>query len=54
MDAESVRKILKTFNLTNTNATIMKLTKIMYLNESVNQKPLEPEIRFRVAKSANF
>ena len=40
MDAESVRKTLKTFNLTTTNAFLMKLTKIMYLHESVNRKPL--------------
>ena len=40
MDAESGRKTLKTFNLTTTNAIIMKLTTIMYLHESVNQKPL--------------
>ena len=35
MDAESVRKTLKTFNLTTTNAILMKLTTIMYLHESV-------------------
>ena len=41
MDAETVRKTLKTFNLTTTNAILMKLTTIMYLHESVNQKPLK-------------
>ena len=40
MNAESVRKNLKTFNLTTTNAILMKLTTIMYLHESVNWKPL--------------
>ena len=40
MNAESVRKNLKTFNLTTTNAILMKLTTIMYLHESVNRKPL--------------
>ena len=39
-DAELVRKNLKIFNLTTTNTIMMKLTKIMYLHESVNQKPL--------------
>ena len=40
MNAESVRKTLKTFNFTTTNAILMKLTTITYLHESVNQKPL--------------
>ena len=40
MDTELVRKTLKTFNLTTTNAILMKLTTIMYLRESVNRKPL--------------
>ena len=40
MDAKSVRKTLKTFNLTTTNAILMKLTTIMYLHESVNWKLL--------------
>ena len=41
MNAESARKTLKkTFNLATTNAILMKLTTIMYLHESVNQKPL--------------
>ena len=44
LDAESVRKTFKTFNLTATNAMLMKLTTIMYLHESVNRKLLEPEI----------
>ena len=33
VDAESVRKTLENFNLTTTNATLMKLTKIMVLHE---------------------
>ena len=33
MDAKSVRKTLKTYNLTTTNAILMKLTKIMYLHK---------------------
>ena len=40
VDAESVRKALKIFNLTTTNAILMKLTTIMYLHESVNRKAL--------------
>ena len=40
MDAESVRKMLEIFNLTTTNAILMKLTTIMYLYESVNRKAL--------------
>ena len=37
VNAESVCKTLETFNLTTTNATLIKLTTIMYLHESVNQ-----------------
>ena len=40
MNAESVRKTLEIFNLTTTNAILMKLTTIMYLHESVNRKAL--------------
>ena len=40
LNAESVRKTLEIFNLTTTNAILMKLTTIMYLYESVNQKAL--------------
>ena len=40
LDAESVRKTLEIFNLTTTNAILMKLTTIMYLHESVNRKAL--------------
>ena len=37
VDAESVRKTLEIVNLTTTaNAILMKLTRIMYLHESVN------------------
>ena len=38
MDPESVRKMLEIFNLTTTDAILMKLTTIMYLHESVNRK----------------
>ena len=38
MDAESLRKIFKTLNLTGTNAILMKITRIMYLHKSVNRK----------------
>ena len=38
VDAEQVRKTLEIFNLTPTNAILIKLTTIMYLHESVNQK----------------
>ena len=38
--AESVRKTLKTFNLTTTNAMLMKLTTTFYLHKSVNRKAL--------------
>ena len=40
IDAESVRKNMKIFNSTTANAIQMKHTTIMYLHESVNQKPL--------------
>ena len=40
MDAELVRKTLKTFNLTTTNDILMKLITIIYLHESINLKPL--------------
>ena len=40
LDAESVRKTLKIFNLTTAKALRMKLTTIMYLHESVNRKAL--------------
>ena len=40
MDAESVSKTLKTFNLTTTYGNLMKLTTMMYIHESVNRKPL--------------
>ena len=40
MDAESVRKTLKTFNLIIRNAIVMKLTTIMYVHESVNRRDL--------------
>ena len=39
MHAELRQKVLKTFNLTSTNAILMKLITIMYHPESLNQKP---------------
>ena len=54
MDVESERKTMKTFNLTTTNAILMKLTTIMYLHESVNRKLLEPEIQLFVVMFTNF
>ena len=39
MHAELRQKALKTFNLTTANAILMKLITIMYLPESLNQKP---------------
>ena len=35
LNAESVRKTLKIFNLTTTNAILMKLTRIMYQNYQI-------------------
>ena len=46
MDAESVRKMLEIFNLTTTNAILMKLTTIMYLHESVNRKAIRVKNSF--------
>ena len=40
VDAESVRKILKIYNLRTANAILMKFSTIMYLHESVNRKAL--------------
>ena len=40
VDTESILKTLQIFNLTTTNATLMKLTTIMYLHESVNRETL--------------
>ena len=40
VDTESVLKTLETFNLTSTNAILVKLTKIMHLHESLNRKAL--------------
>ena len=53
MDAESVRKTLKTFNWT-TNAILIKLTTIIYLRESVNWKLLESKIQFFIVMSTKF
>ena len=49
VDAESVRKILETFNLKITNAILMKLTTIMYLHESVDPKALRARNSFFLA-----
>ena len=46
LNAESVRKTLEIFNLPTANAILMKLTTIMYLYESVNQKALRARIFF--------
>ena len=46
VDAEAVRKTLDIFNLATTIAILMKLTTIMYLHESVNQKALRVKIHF--------
>ena len=46
VDAEAVRKTLDIFNLATTIAILMKLTTIMYLHESVNQKALTVKIHF--------
>ena len=40
VDAEAVRKTLDIFNLATAIAILMKLTTIIYLQESVNQKAL--------------
>ena len=40
VDAKSVRKTLEVFNLTTANTVLMKLTTIMFLHESINQKAL--------------
>ena len=34
MDAESIQETLKTFNFTTTDATLMKLTRDIYLNKA--------------------
>ena len=44
IEAETTRKTLKTFNLTTTNAILIKLTTIMYLYESVKRKPLRNSV----------
>ena len=36
MDAASAQKHIKIYNWTNTNATLMKLTTIMYLDKTFN------------------
>ena len=46
MDAESVCKILEIFNLTTSNAILMKLTTIMYLHESINRKTVRARNSF--------
>ena len=54
MDAESVRKTLKTFNLTISNAIMMKLTTIMYLHKRLNRKPLRTKNSILGVMSTNF
>ena len=46
VDADSVRKTLEIFDSTTTDAILMKLTTIMYLHESVNQKDLRARDSF--------
>ena len=46
VDAELVLKMLEIFNLTTTNAILMKLTTIMYLHDSVNRKALRARNSF--------
>ena len=50
MDAESRLKALKIFNLTTTNAILMKLTTIMYLHEIVTEN-LRVRVNLRVRNS---
>ena len=54
MDAKSLRKTLKLFNLTTTNSVLMKLTTIIYLHESVNRKRLRTRNAVFVVMSINF
>ena len=54
MDAKSVRKTLKSFNLTTSNAVMMKLTTVMYLHESVKRKPLRAKNSIFGVMSTNF
>ena len=54
MDAESVRKTWKIYNLTTANVTLMRLTTIIYLHESVNQNQKEPDFSFFDLISRNF
>ena len=53
MDAESVRKTLKTFNSIS-NAIMMKLTTIMYLHKRLNRKPLRTKNSILGVMSSNF
>ena len=46
MDAGSSHKTLEIFNLTTTNAILMKLTIIMYRRKSVNRKALKARNSF--------
>ena len=46
MDDESIRKTLKTFNLTTTNAILMKLITIVYLDKNAKRKPLRSRYSF--------
>ena len=54
MDAKSLRKTLKLFNLTTTNSVLMKLTTIIYLHESVSRKRLRTRNTVFVVMSINF
>ena len=46
VDAKSVRKTFEIFDLTTSNVILMKLTKIMYLHDSVNGKALRAKKKF--------
>ena len=54
MDAESVRKTLKTFNLTISNTILTKLTMIMYLHKRLNRKSLRNKNSILGVMSTNF
>ena len=54
MDAESLRKTLKTFNLTTANAIIMNLPRLCIFMRVQIENLLEPEIQSFVVMSTNF
>ena len=54
MDAQSVRKTLKTFNLTTSNAIMMKLNTIIYLHKRLNRKSLRTKNSILGVMSTDF